>query len=376
MDGRNLQENDDGGSIGSCDTICSDRAGGTSRRSGNPPAVHFSADFSPMADPPPAMDALQRLDKLASKGFQGTDDESAAFFLDRISYQHASEYFDVFSSVEDPTVSMLHRAILFDRTLQSILMESIGLFELQFRAQYSYALSEVRGAFAHRDPSNFKDRKRYESFLGRYESEFNKQLKNRNPSVQSAYERYGDVPAWEAVEIVSFGILSMLYSNTRSKKVRISVADSFGTTYDNLVSWTRSLAAIRNACAHFNRVAGKRLVSIPKRIPGVEGDNSSIFYGILVLAHLLNHRKVFYSDVSMSYTVTLVGEIMQLFSRYREFVPLFGFPDDWLETITGREVLGLPIDGPMPSLPDDPGTPLRITLFNAAEGKAKRFRIG
>ena len=322
------------------------------------------------------MTAQQRLEKLASKGFRGSDDESDAFFLSRISYQHASEYFDVFAGVENPTVSMLHRAILFDRTLQSILLESIGLFELQFRAQYSYALSEARGAFAHRDPANFKNPDHYASFLKSYEREFNRQLKNRNPSVLSAYERYGDVPTWEAVEILSFGTLSMLYNNTRSKKVRMSVADSFGTNYDNLESWTRSIATIRNACAHFNRVAGKRLVSIPRRIPGVAGDNATVFYGILVLAHLLNQGKIFYSDISMSYTVTLVGEIMQLFSRYREFVPLFGFPDDWLETITKEEVLGLPTGGRFPSLPDDPNIPLSIRFFNPEKGEYAHVRIG
>ncbi|MCR4870486.1 MAG: hypothetical protein K5859_04195, partial [Atopobiaceae bacterium] len=136
------------------------------------------------------------------------------------------------------------------------------------------------------------------------------------------------------------------------------------------------IATIRNACAHFNRVAGKRLVSIPKRIPGVEGDNSTVFYGILVLAHLLNQGKIFYSDISMSYTVTLVGEVMQLFSRYREFVPLFGIPDDWLETITKKEVLGLPTNGLVPSLPDDPSIPLSVGIFNPEKGEYANVRFG
>ncbi|MEI4907989.1 Abi family protein, partial [Klebsiella pneumoniae] len=93
---------------------------------------------------------------------------------------------------------------------------------LQFRAQYSYALSAERGAFAHRNPRNFKNPDYFDSFLASYQKEFNRQLRNRNREISRAYEEYGDAPTWLAVEIMSFGTLSMLFKNTRSAKVRSS----------------------------------------------------------------------------------------------------------------------------------------------------------
>ena len=62
-----------------------------------------------------------------------------------------------------------------------MLIEYIGLFELQFRAQYSYWMSEKRGSFAHRDLSNFKKPDLFDNFLRRYQNEFSRQLRKGNP---------------------------------------------------------------------------------------------------------------------------------------------------------------------------------------------------
>lgn len=196
--------------------------------------------------------------------------------LETIGYQHVSSYFDLFKDangdiIQGASVKQLHRAILFDRKLQALLLEYIGLFELQFRARFSYMLSLKRGAFAHRNPKNFKDRKKFDDFLRRYGQEFNRQLKNRNTEITKAYDTYGDAPVWLAVETMSFGTLSMLYQNTKSKEIRNGVARHFGVTPEELESWARALSSVRNICAHFNRLCGTKPVSRPKKISGSIG---------------------------------------------------------------------------------------------------------
>lgn len=227
--------------------MADDRTGGGRRKGGvKPPVVHFSDGFSPTSKSPEPFDVSELRKHAAARGFVDGDTPQAEYMLNRISYQHASSYFDLFkdgggSLGRSASLKLVHRAILFDRKLQSLLMEYIGLFELQFRAQYSYHLSREKGAFAHRYAKNFKDPDHYNGFLKRYEDEFNRQLRAGNAEVRAAYERYGDVPVWVAVEIMSFGTLSMLYRNTKSKVVRSRVASSFGIDSDTLASWRAAM---------------------------------------------------------------------------------------------------------------------------------------
>ena len=331
-----------------CDRINSDRAEGSRGNVGiNPSAIHFSTAFKPLADPPEPMKLCDLRKHAEAHGFADGNTSQAEYILNRISYQHASGYFKLLenesgSMPEGTSMRTLHRIILFDRKLQSLLMEYIGLFELQFRAQYSYRLSIERGAFAHRIRENFKKRDHFKNFLQSYQKEFRRQIKNRNFAVANAYSKYGDAPTWIAVEIMSFGTLSMLYSNTRSAKVRDGVAESFGVTQEELVSWARAISGVRNTCAHFGQICGRGLVSRPKRIYGAKGDNGTPFYIVMILVKLLNSPRYFPDDTSLSYGIMLVNATVRLFNEFEDVLELCGIPSDWRMLISQKEVLGVP----------------------------------
>ena len=237
----------------------------------------------------------------------------------------------------------VHGLIVFGRKLQALLIEYIGLFELQFRAQYSYALSSERGAFAHRDVRNFKRADYFDSFIEKYQSEFNRQPKNRNADLTRAYETYGDAPTWLAVEIMSFGTLSMLYKNTRSAKAHDAVASSFHADSEHFESWTRALSSIRNTCAHFGRLCGARLVSKPKRIPDAKGDNGSPFYAILLLVYMLSNELFFEDDPSLAYSICLLADAGRLLSDFDDVLESAGIPPDWADLMAQKEVSGMSI---------------------------------
>lgn len=170
------------------DTIGADRAGGTSRRSGNPPAISVSRaeEFTPGSTPPEPLLPAQLKDMVVRDGFSDGDTPQVESILNRISYQHLSEYYRIAKSEHAPGdagYKLVHRIALFDRKLQSVLMEGIGLFELQFRAQYSYALGASHGAFAHRSSGNFKDIGHYRSSMSKYFTEVERQISRKNASV-------------------------------------------------------------------------------------------------------------------------------------------------------------------------------------------------
>ena len=324
--------------------MSADRTGGSRGNAGvNPPVVHFSPDFQPKAEPPEPFKLCDLREHAAARGFRDGDTPQAEYLLNRISYQHASGYFDLFKDDDgnipgDAALRQVHRVILFDRKLQALLMEYIGLFELQFRAQYSYAITSERGAFAHRNPKNFKNQDHYRSFLRSYEKEFNRQLKSRNPEVAKALQTYGDAPTWLAVEIMTFGTLSMLYNNTRSRTARESVAKSFGATSEYLASWTRAISSVRNQCAHFGQLVGKNLVSKPKRIPDAKGDNGSILYIIMLLVHVLSSDSLFTDDSTLAYGPMLIEQTADLFNMNADLLETCGISLNWRELVSQKAV--------------------------------------
>lgn len=326
--------------------IPNDSAGGSRRKTVvKPPAVQFSREFSPRSQSPDPLDVEDLSNKLSARGFSDGNTEQARYFLNRVGYQHASGYMRLFEGdngalSEGATARLLHRAILFDRKFQAILIEHIGLFELQFRAQYSYELTKRKGAFAHRNPANFKDEKIFDGFLKRYQDEFNRQIKNRNGEIINAYEVYGDAPTWLAVEVMSFGTLSMLYNNTRSKAVRSSVASFFGATPEELSSWMKALSSVRNVCAHFGRLCGTKLVRMPKRIPGVAfKENDNPFYIVLVLLYLLRNSVISPDDTTLAYNLSFIIDLLSLFNDFEEMLTWCRIPEDWLSIIDKSPLL-------------------------------------
>lgn len=363
------------------DSIKRDRTGSSRRKTDvNLPVVYFSDEFKPASQAPEPFDMHELRKHAIQRGFVDGDTDQAEYLLNIISYQHASGYFDLFKDsngniLEGASLKNLHRVVLFDRKLQAILMEYIGLFELKFRAQYSYLLSMERGPFAHRDPKNFKRKDHFDEFLKRYSDEFNRQAKNRNAEIISAYKKYGDAPTWLAVEIMSFGTLSMLYKNTKSKWVCDGVARSFGVTQDELTSWARSISAVRNQCAHFGQLCGKRPTSIPKKIQGIEGSNENPFYIILILEKLLSTGLFFADDVSLSYELLMLRSVLQLFNDYADVLGICQIPENWFDNVCCETILGVQMfDSPSMRAFGNEGR-IHLTVHNGTSGKVVKINM-
>lgn len=278
------------------------------------------------------------MSRAASKGIVDANTDQSRYIMRRIGYAHASDYFRDFLSDSTPSMWSVHQAILLDRSMQSTILEYIGLFELQFRTQYAYHLSQEAGPFAHRDPDNYKNLEHFNAFLKDYEREFNRQLSNRSQRAAAGASQYGDVPIWQAVEFMTFGMLSKLYRNTRNKRVRIEVADSFGVDYDTLVSWMRTIAYVRNRCAHFGKLLGTKLTSMPRKIPGISLANSNPFYVVLMLERLLSAPSYFTDDMSLMYTVSLVKDISETICASPPAVAMKYIPINWRTLVTSRTV--------------------------------------
>ena len=161
--------------------------------------------------------------------------------------------------------------------------------------------------------------------------------------VCSAFEKYGDVPMWQAVEIMTLGTLSKLYTNTLDTEIRQGVAKFFGVRYRKMRSWMPAITEVRNRCAHFNRLTGRNLIRQPSRIDGVHLDNKNSFYVVLVLLKLLSSDMVFGDFYTTNQGIQMVSDLVRLFDGKEDLCTICGIPENWRELIGSHAVLG--VDG-------------------------------
>lgn len=97
----------------SSDKLSNDRAEGRCARvSVNPSAIILSDNFSPLSNPPKPFDIADLRVHAKARGFIDGDTEQADFLLQRISYQHASEYFHLFEDSDGVSFSDTKKRLL------------------------------------------------------------------------------------------------------------------------------------------------------------------------------------------------------------------------------------------------------------------------
>jgi abortive infection bacteriophage resistance protein len=66
-----------------------------------------------------------------------------------------------------------------------------------------------------------------------------------------------------ALEILSFGQLSLLFKNVNLTTSKKEIASYFGVHYKLLESWFEALSYVRNVCAHHSRLWNKKVPKPP-----------------------------------------------------------------------------------------------------------------
>ena len=326
-----------GAEFDACGIIGLDRAEGTSQRSGNPSAELFNEPFQDPENQPEILSTQDLALRLASQGVVG-DRDSIEFLLTKVNYRTVRKFcraIEKRTAGNQLTIKNVQTLAYFDRSLQSVMLQGIGIVELKFRALLSRYLTDELGAFAHHHPENFKNADFYNSFLDDYARELKYKLKGRAIVNAEDFAEYGDVPIWQAVEILGLGTLSKLYRNIVSRDIRRGVADEFGVKFDTLASWLRTICEVRNRCAHFEDVCATPLTCLPKKIPGVTASNNGAFYACLVIEKLIEGNEVAVEGYipNVHYT-SYTDQLLSLVEKMPQ--PVFlaaGFPLNWMKQL-------------------------------------------
>ncbi|MFD2202803.1 Abi family protein [Shivajiella indica] len=279
-----------------------------------------------------------QLQKLMERGLSISDSSKALSYLSNISYYRLRAYTYPFQDNDDPKhpfiqeISMeeIMEIYTFDRKLRLLVFDAIEKIEIALRTQIIYQWAISHGSHWHTKAALYRN----DFYFGQNITSLHKEIERSHETFIKHYqEKYDDPltpPAWMALEVSSFGLLSLMFFNLKRSPEKKQVVRHFGL-YDVelLENWMRSFTDIRNICAHHGRLWNRRLttqINLPKKteIPFIENKDvypNKLYPALCAMAYLLdmiNEESLFKNRL-----VKLFGTVSP------ELMGDMGFPEDW-----------------------------------------------
>lgn len=155
----------------------------------------------------------------------------------------------------------------FDRALRLLLFGVIERIEIGLRTKLIYHLSHEFDPWWFQDQNHFIDSRAHAKTLSSLSAELDR---SKDQFIQEHFKKYNSdkrfPPAWKALEVATFGQLSMIYGNLKSiVKSKDQIAIELTTVnHTYLHSWLQDITQIRNICAHHGRLWNRNLPGRPK----------------------------------------------------------------------------------------------------------------
>ncbi|WP_102372434.1 Abi family protein [Enorma phocaeensis] len=231
-----------------------------------------SSSFRPL---PVATTFEQQLAKLEERGLYIGDEDFAIAKLKDLNYYRLRGYWLTLERegrlVEGASFNDVWEIYQLDAGLREWLWHAIAPIEVKLRTQFAYHLGNRCGVDAYLHLANFKNAHSHAAALKGFVRERDRAYRQGVPCVIHNMDKYGRLPVWAAVEIMSLGTLSMLYGNLDpgagrgdgDKGVAALVASSFGTKPRYLGSWAHHLTTVRNIAAHHDRFYNRLMTIQP-----------------------------------------------------------------------------------------------------------------
>lgn len=195
------------------------------------------------------------------KGLIVNDEDYARNVLLRENYFFLNGYRYLFMKsssnkqyIEGTTFEELYSLFLFDRQFRNIIFKSLLVIENNTKSIISYQLSKKYG-YKENDYLKYKNfdttpdkAKQVDDLI----KKMKRQVRvngNQHSATRHYITNYGYIPLWVLVKVLSFGIVSELFSVLK-KEDRLAICDYYGIDSNAYMSYLPILANYRNLCAH------------------------------------------------------------------------------------------------------------------------------
>ena len=276
-----------------------------------------------------------QITQLKSRGLVIDDEKQAIHWLEHLNYYRLSAY--MYPFLKDKTNHIFKNGVKFseiiavynfDREFRLLLLDAIERLEVSIKTTIIYILSHKYGPFWLDNNNLFSDQNNYSATIVRLKEELSR---SDEVFLRHFFSKYSEdiPPAWIAIEITSFGLVSLLYNNLKLNKDMKEIAQRYGLNRIVFASWLHTLAYVRNVCAHHARIWNRELgvqPSIPRSIGGLWLKNTTIKNDriFIVICFILYFLRVIVADDKF------LTKLKTLFNNYQsiDLAPM-GFPKDW-----------------------------------------------
>lgn len=278
----------------------------------------------------------EQVNILKSRNLIVENEENAEEILSRINYYRFSAYTltyktnDFFS--DKITFNEIYQLYIFDKKLRNLTLGLLETIEVLFRTQIAYYIAHEYGSLGYTDGNNFYSRNRHKKMMEKIESAIRK---SDEIFIKHHRSHYNDhFPIWVVIEVFSFGMLSILFSNLKETDRNTIANNNFNVPYKYIKSWLHSLSTLRNICAHYGRTYDKPLTIKPmisNKDRKIGANNEYIFGAIFVAGKLMPDAEEWNSYIVNLSSLIEEYEIINL--------DLIGFPDNWenlLQSVNGN----------------------------------------
>jgi len=257
----------------------------------------------------------EQIEILRHKGLVINNIEYAKDVLFRESYFFLSGYRHLFINdnvnktyIPGATFEELYSLFLFDRSFRNIIFKNLLIIENNTKSIIAYQLSKKYGykESEYLKPANFDTtRERYGQV-----NDLIKKMKRQiraNGSQHSAtmhyINNYGYIPLWVLVKVLSFGIVSELYSILKPED-RVTIAKFYDLDCETYTAYLPILANYRNLCAHedilfenrTNKIINDTIFHMLLKIEEVNGEyrygKNDLYALIIIMKQLLSMVEV------------------------------------------------------------------------------------
>jgi len=253
----------------------------------------------------PPLSTSEQATLLINRGLICDDRKRLESYLASIGYYRLSAYWFPYIDqnseqfILETNFNTILNIYIFDRKLRLLVMEAIERIEVSLRAQWGRELALQGGSHAYMDSSLFKCTRKHERNLAKIDRTF----KNSNEKFIKHYKENYDIPAlppvWTVVEIMTFGMLSHWFENTKDINTKKAIIRAFKIpTIEILESIFHALTPVRNVCAHHSRLWNRRFPLSFLHIKNMKNDlvprnspnhQANYLYNYLVVIQHLMH---------------------------------------------------------------------------------------
>ena len=242
------------------------------------------------------------------------------------------------------TFDEVYSLFTFDRNFRNIIFKNVLIVENNYKSIFSYVLSKKYG-YKEKDylnVNNFNKNKDTNRQINDLLRKLKRQIRINGYQHQATshyINNYGYIPMWVSVKVLSFGLMSELFSILKDVD-REEIASYYNISADELEDYLSILSNYRNLCAHedilYNHETQKEIDDTTYHelleIPQVEGEyiygKHDIFALIIILKQMLTHTDFKMMMNEIDYEIEWLSSKLHSIDVQKVLYRM-GFPDNY-----------------------------------------------